>query len=210
MTLGAECPRCPAPVTVVDGTWRCRDHGSITPLWRARTSDYASFAEHVARAGGMPTYAPWPLALGWTVTDFGCVAADGKDGQASFVTCAGPADLEATASLTVVSEEPGIGLGARCAGTWRTDPGADIGEVPPLGRARIHNRPVSLWLVTVDDPDRWFDRSVFAGEAEGRWLWLVLRPADVALVTEEWLLADLADLGPELIDVPFGDGPRAW
>jgi hypothetical protein len=69
---------------------------------------------------------------------------------------------------------------------------------------------VSLWLVTVDDPDRWFDRSVFAGEAEGRWLWLVLRPADVALVTEEWLLADLADLGPELIDVPFGDGPRAW
>ena len=52
---------------------------------------------------------------------------------------------------------------------------------------------------------------MFAGEAHGRWLWLVLRPASAALLLkDEWVLMDVADLGPELIDLPFGGSPPAW
>jgi hypothetical protein len=39
---------------------------------------------------------------------------------------------------------------------------------------------------------------------------VVLRPASAALLlNDEWLLQDLADHGPELIDLPFGGGPPA-
>jgi hypothetical protein len=65
--------------------------------------------------------------------------------------------------------------------------------------------------VLTSDVDVVFDRSVFAGEAGGRWLWLILRPASAALLLkDEWILVDLADLGPELIDLPFGGSPPAW
>jgi len=89
MTLGAECPRCASPVSDEDGTWRCLDHGVITPLWRPATADYGTFAEHLTRAGGMPTFLPWPLTPGWTVTDFGTVAVPDGDGKASFITVTG-------------------------------------------------------------------------------------------------------------------------
>ena len=58
------------------------------------------------------------------------------------------------------------------------------------------------------DADVTFDRSVFAGEAHGRWLWLVLRPASAALLLkDEWMLMDIAGLGPELIDLPVRGQP---
>ena len=90
-----------------------------------------------------------------------------------------------------------MGLGARCAGVRHTDPGAEIGEGPPLAKVRIDGHPISLWPVLTSDADVAFDRSVFAGEAHGRWLWLVLRPASAALLLkDEWVLMDIADLGP--------------
>ena len=56
-----------------------------------------------------------------------------------------------------------------------------------------------------------FDRSVFAGEAQGRWLWIVLRPASAALLlNDEWILCDANELGPELIELPFGGNPPPW
>jgi Family of unknown function (DUF6758) len=113
--------------------------------------------------------------------------------------------------VSVVSEEPGVGLGARCAGLLRSDPGAEIGDGPPHAKVRIDGHPISLWSVLTSDVDVAFDRSVFAGEAQGRWLWLVLRPASAALMLkDEWILLNVADLGPELIDLPFGGGPPAW
>ncbi len=61
------------------------------------------------------------------------------------------------------------------------------------------------------DTDVSFDRSVFAGEAEGRWLWLVLRPPSAALLLkDEWILMDVADLGPEVVGLSFGSTPPAW
>jgi hypothetical protein len=198
-------------VTDEDGTWRCTDHGPITPLWRPAKADYGAFAEHLTRAGAMPTFLPWPLSPGWMISDFGTVAAPEGEGRATFVTCSGPSELDGVVELSVVSEEPGVGLGSRCAGVIRTDPGAEIGEGPPLAKVRIDGHPISLWPVLTSDTDVAFDRSVFAGEAEGRWLWMVLRPASAALLLkDEWILMNVAELGPELIDLPYGGSPPAW
>ena len=61
------------------------------------------------------------------------------------------------------------------------------------------------------DSDQTFDRSVFVGEAHGRWLWLVLRPASAALLlNDEWILLNVNDLGPELVDLPFGGSLPPW
>jgi hypothetical protein len=211
MPLAAQCPRCPTSVVEETGTWRCPDHGAVTPLWRPLTVDYEGFAEHVSRAGGIPTFVPWPLPPAWTVTDFGCVAGPGEPGRACVVTASGPSDLDGVVEVTIVSEEPGVGLGARCAGLPRTDPGGEIGDGPAHAKVRIDGHPISLWSVLTSDADVEFDRSVFAGEARGRWLYLVLRPASAALLLEgEWILLDLAELGPALIDLPFGGSPPAW
>ena len=76
---------------------------------------------------------------------------------------------------------------------------------------RIGSHPVSLWAVSTSEADAAFDRSVFAGEAHGRWLWLVLRPASAALMLNDELAPpDVAALGPHLVDLPFIDLPRAW
>lgn len=211
MSLAAGCPRCPSPVSEEAGAWRCLDHGPIQPLWRASAAGYDTFAEHLLKAASMPSLMPWPLTPGWSVTDFGCVGEGTADALAAFVSCAGPSDLDGVVELTVISEEPGVGLGARCAGASRTDPGADIGDGPPHAKVRISGHPISLWSVSTAESDVSFDRSVLAGEAHGRWLWLVLRPASaVLLLKDEWVLHDVAGLGPELIDLPFGGSPPAW
>lgn len=211
MTLAAGCPRCTAPVAEDEDGWRCPDHGAITPLWRPGKASYEAIAEHLGHCGASPTLVPWPLAPGWTITDFGCVAAPDEDARASLLSCSGVSDLDGVVELTVVSEEPGVGLGARCAGTDHTDPGAEIGDGPPHVKVRIDGVALPLWSVSTSMSDPTFDRSVFAGEAHGRWLWLVLRPASAALLLrDEWILADVASLGPELIDVPFGGNPPPW
>lgn len=211
MTLAAGCPRCTSPVSEDHGRWRCPDHGVITPLWRPPVASYEAMAEHLGHCGASPTLIPWPLAPGWLITDFGCVSGPGQDARASMLSCSGVTDPDGVVELTVVSEEPGVGLGARCAGTDHTDPGAEIGEGPPHAKVRVEGVTLPLWSVSTSQSDPAFDRSVFAGEAHGRWLWLVLRPASAALLLhDEWILADVASLGPELIDVPFGGNPPPW
>jgi hypothetical protein len=210
MTLAAGCPRCSSPVTETDGGWECQSHGAITALWRPATASYEAMAEHLQHCGGSPTLVPWPLAPGWTITDFGCVATPGHEARACMLSCSGVTDLDGVVELTVVSEEPGVGLGARCAGTDHTDPGAEV-KGPPHAKVRIDGVSLPLWSVSTSECDARFDRSVFAGEAHGRWLWLVLRPASAALLLrDEWVLADVATVGPELIDVPFGGSPPPW
>jgi len=211
MSLTAGCPRCTTAVTEEAGVWRCADHGVVPPLWRCAGADYEQLADHLLRAGSLPTLVPWPLAAGWAITDFGCVARPGSEGQAAYATCTGPSELEGVVEVTLITEEPGVGLGARCSGILRTDPGPEVGDGPPSAKVRLDGHPISLWPVSTSDADVAFDRSVFAGEACGRWLWLVLRPASAALLLgDEWILLDLAGLGPSLVDVPFGDVPPAW
>jgi hypothetical protein len=139
--------------------------------------------------------------------------------RATVTTTVGTSDLDGEVEVTIVSEEPGIGLGSRCAGTTYDDPGPQISNGPPAIRVRAGGRTVPLWLVEdhLDDhdaqsgnpsDDELLARAVFAGEADGRWLWLVMKPASAALLLhDDWLLADVTGFGPEALEMPFG-GPR--
>ncbi|HET8561884.1 MAG TPA: DUF6758 family protein [Marmoricola sp.] len=207
MSLAASCPRCTSPLREDDGRWTCLSHGEVEPLWRPDKVDYETFAELVGRAGAIPIYLPWPLSPGWSIADFGCVAGDDA-ASAAVTTVVGMSDLDGAVEVTVVAEDPGVGLGARVAGSKHTDPGDQVGIGPPAVRVRAAGRPVPLWVVEVEVGGDFLDRAVFAGEAEGRWLWLVLRPASAALLlNDEWLLADVTGFGPTALEMPFG-GPR--
>ena len=217
MPLAASCPRCTSPVTGEGPTFACSVHGPIEPLWRPDQADYDTFAELVGRIEDIPTYLPWPMSPGWSIADFGCVGNAGRV-RATVTTTVGTSDLDGDVEVTIVSEDPGIGLGARCAGTTYDDPGPQISNGPPAIHVRAGGRAVPLWLVedSVDglghpNDDEPLARAVFAGEADGRWLWLVMRPASAALLLhDEWLLADVTGFGPEALEMPFG-GPRpAW
>jgi hypothetical protein len=206
-------------------SFACSVHGPIDAFWRPEEADYDSFAELVGRIDDIPTYLPWPMSPGWSISDFGCVGGNGRV-RATVTTTVGTSDLDGEVEVTIVSEDPGIGLGSRCAGTSYDDPGPQISNGPPSIHVRAGGRTVPMWLV--DDhgegpgPERELTvahltdgellaRAVFAGEADGRWLWLVMRPASAALLLhDDWLLADVTGFGPEALEMPFG-GPRpAW
>ena len=199
--LQASCVRCSGPVP-------CPDHGGTAPLWRPEEPTYEAFAEHLAATRQFPTYLPWPMGPGWSVTDFAAVG-DGAERARATLTCvSGTSELDGPVDVLVVAEEPGTGLGGRCAGTRYDDPGAEIALRVPTARVRIGSQQVSLWDVSTSTADGEFDRSVLAGEAAGRWLWIVLRPAAALLMLrDDWILRDVSHVGPELVEVPFG-GPR--
>ncbi|TWG95111.1 hypothetical protein L615_000500000550 [Nocardioides sp. J9] len=212
-----ECPRCPAPVAEVgDGQWSCPEHGVVAPLWRPAAASYDAFAAHLQRLVAFPTYLPWPLGPGWTVSDFAAVATKGGEARATMTCVSGASQLDGPVDVMVVSEEPGTGFGARVAGlagdgTGRLDPGHEVGEGPAPVRVRVDQRPVGLWPVSVSAmPGEW-DRSVLAGEAGGRWLWLVLRPASaILLLRDDWILRDVSATGPGLVALPFGGAAPPW
>jgi hypothetical protein len=194
-------------VTGEGADFACHVHGAIDPLWRPDHADYAGFADLVSRIDDIPTYLPWPMSPGWSISDFGCVGADRV--RATVTTTVGSSDLDGEVSVTIVSEEPGVGLGARASGTPYVDPGPQLSQGQPAVYVRAGGRTVPLWLVDGHDAgDELLAQAVFAGEADGRWLWLVLRPASAALLLhDEWLLADVTGFGPEALEMPFG-GPR--
>ena len=211
MTLEPQCPRCSAQVTTTGSEVDCPTHLRSTPLWRAATPSYESFAEHLVLSRPLPTWLPWPLPAGWQVTDFGCVGAEGAAPRAVFASCAGSSDLDGPVELTVVTEEPGVGLGARVGDVVHTDPGAEVGVGPAALHLRVEDVGLPVWPVSTAEDGEALDRAVVAGEAEGRWLWVVVRPASALLLLRDvGPLTDLSELGPPLVDTPFGTLPRSW
>ncbi|MET3962522.1 hypothetical protein ABIE44_002456 [Marmoricola sp. OAE513] len=209
MVLAASCPRCTSTITDAGGLYACSVHGSIHPLWRPEVADYDTFAELVSRSD-LPTYLPWPMSPGWSISDFGCVAGEGKT-SATVTTTVGTSDLDGPVEVTVISEDPGVGLGARCAGTAYDDPGEQIGVGPHAINVRAAGHSVRMWAVDSSLEDDLLAKAVFAGEADGRWLWLVIRPASAALLLrDEWLLADVTGFGPEALEMPFGGTKPGW
>lgn len=195
---------------MADQEWSCPTHGTVHPLWRPEQADYAAFAELVGRAADLPTYLPWPMSPGWSISDFGCVEGSGR-AYATVTTTVGTSDLDGPVEVTVIAEDPGVGLGARCAGTAYDDPGEQIGQGPHAINVRADGRSVRMWAVDPADDDDLFAKAVFAGEADGRWLWLVIRPASAALLLrDEWLLADVTGFGPEALEMPFGGARPQW
>jgi len=146
--LRAECPRCPTPIPQhTEGGGACPEHGPTAPLLRPDSSTYDAFVQALAAAGDFPTYLPWPRSPGWTVSDFAVVAEHGR-GRATLTCSSGTSALDGPVDVFVVSEESGIGLGARCAGTSHVDPGPDLGVGRPAVRIRIGSQSVPLWAVS--------------------------------------------------------------
>ena len=78
-------------------------------------------------------------------------------------------------------------------------------------RVRTENQQVPLWAVSTSGSAGDLDRSVVAGEAHGRWLWIVLRPASaILLLRDDWILRDVSTLGPPLLETPFGGPAPLW
>lgn len=214
MSLTPGCPRCPTPVARhgANGDFSCPEHGVVRPLWRPAVPSYDGFVDHLALAESFPTYLPWPLGPGWQVTDFAVVP-----GAASATSVAGTSEMDGPVEVTVIAEEPGVGLGARIAGT--AEPGAELGDGPPSARLKVDGMPVQLWPMSllaseVDEQAGEWDRSVLVGEAGGRWLWLVLRPASAVLLVaarpSKWILREAGGLGMALVELPFGDAGGTW
>ncbi|NYG60480.1 hypothetical protein BJ980_003403 [Nocardioides daedukensis] len=210
MHLSATCPRCPAPTIPAAGSPSCPTHGEVAPLWRPRVASYDALAEHLAHADGFPTYLPWPMAADWRVTDFGVVR--GSNGpRATMSAVAGWTDADGPVELLVVSEEAGTGLGARVARTVHSDPGSTIQADRPAVRIRLDSQQVPLWAIPTDDAHEAMETSVLAGEAHGRWLWLVVRPASAVMVLhKDWLLADVSGIGAPLLELAFGGPAPHW
>jgi hypothetical protein len=204
------CPRCPTPLEESHDGWVCPDHGVVPLLRRPVESTYDDFAAHLLVAGGFPTYLPWPMSPGWRVSDFAVVAGP-MVAVGTLCCCSGTSDGDGPVDLMVAAEEPGTGLGGRYAGLLGADPGPEVGRGPASARVRVEGRPVALWSVSTSTVDADFDRSVFVGEAFGRWLWLVLRPASaMLLLREEWTMQDASSIGPALVEIEFGGPGPVW
>lgn len=214
MALKPRCPQCVSGLEESGAGWRCADHGRTRPLWRPDRTGYDALTEHLERAQGFPTLLPWPLAPGWRFSDF-AVAEENGQVAATLTAVTGSTTADGPVDILVVSEEPGTGLGAGWAGLVHSDPGAEIGDRPATARVQLESLAVPLWPISTGPPGTESrldeDRSVLAGEADGRWLWLVLRPASaVLLLTEQWRLTDLSGMGAHLLDLPFGGPSPAW
>jgi hypothetical protein len=215
MSLAAGCPRCSTPVFEVPARsgigWTCPEHGEISPLWRPREVTYNDFAAHLLASVGFPTYLPWPVSPGWSVTDF-AVVGDGREKATATLTCtSGTSEKDGPVDVVVVTEEAGVGLGARAAGTPDDDPGNEVAQGPPTLWVRAENQQVPLWAVSTSGTTGELDRWVVAGEAHGRWLWIVLRPASaILLFRDDLILRDVSTLGPPLLETPFGGPAPLW
>lgn len=211
MRLAAGCPRCSLPVTEWEGTFSCAEHGPTPPLWRPREVSYEAFGDLLRAAPSFPTYLPWPMSPGWAVSDFAVVAETPGTARGSMTVCSGASELDGQVDVFVIAEEPGTGLGSRCAGVSTADPGHLLGDGPPAVKVRIGSVSVPLWLVSTSEAVDDVERAVVAGEAGGRWLWLVLRPASaILLLRDDWILTDASDLGPPLVETSFGGIRPVW
>jgi Family of unknown function (DUF6758) len=154
--------------------------------------------EAVARTAAVPVWLPWPLPVGWLVTGFAKAGDERSGARACVVAVSGPNPVGGPGDMLLVAEEPGVGLGAHFAGLGGPDPGSGFATEPPHASVRYGKREFPLWHVEAPD------RAVFAGEAMGNWLWLVLWPDTAGvLLVEPLALRDLRDPEQDL-DVPYG------
>jgi len=184
---------------VWSNAWRCDVHGDVEPVAPAGlpTHDRLARVVHDAR---IPFWMPWPLPVGWLATGLTWAGDERHGARAALVACCGPGPLGGFCELVVISEEPGVGLGAH----WARLPGPDPGErwattTGAQAKVVVGGHPTALWYVDAGD-----DRAVYVGEALGLWLWLVVWPADAgALVHDRLTLIDLRD-APLQLQIPLG------
>jgi hypothetical protein len=150
----------------------------------------------LATSSTVPVWLPEPMPVHWYVSGVGWAGDERSGPRATAVAIAGPSPLGGPAEMVLVAESPGIGLAARLAGITGTDPSALPGV--PEAKVEAAGHPTAMWPLSVPP-----DRAAFVGEARGVWLWLVLWPADAALILlEQLVLRDVRD-APELGDRSF-------
>lgn len=155
----------------------------------------------------VPLWTPWPVPSGWTFAGLAHVgrAGDTDTGSATVASWHGVDPFGDPAEVFFVCEEAGAGVGSHFAGLPMSYPSPGVGEGPPHAKFEVEGRPVPLWAV-----DGAADRAVYAGEAAGRWLWVVVHPSESgAIVVQPLLLVDARHLGAELTVLPVGElSPR--
>jgi hypothetical protein len=135
---------------------------------------------HVAAHASVPVWLPYPMPVGWLVTGIGYAGDDRTGARATVTALSGPAPTGGPGDLLLVAEEPGVGLGARCAGL----PGPDAGDAlagGPEAKVEVAGHLTPLWVAQGTPPDR----VALVGEAEGLWLWTVLWPDTASLLLLE-------------------------
>jgi hypothetical protein len=165
--------------------------------------------DHVLQVARVPVWTPHPAPIGWVISGF-AFAGDERTGARAVATClTGPGPLGGPAELMIVSEEPGVGLGARHAGLCGPDPGDGFGEGAPDSKLVAAGHPTALWSLPSEQ-----DCAVFVGEAKALWLWALVWPAAAGVLLYESLeLCDMRDgyveaelafgsLSPRLAEVP--------
>ncbi len=148
-----------------------------------------------------PLWVPWPVPLGWTFAGLGHVRVADADGASTVSSWIGQDPFGDPVEVFFVCEEAGTGLGSYFAGLLTNYPPASVGEGAPHAKFEVEGRSVPLWSVEAEP-----DRAAYAGEAAGRWLWVVAHPAEAsAIVVEPLMLVDARGLGAELAVLPLGE-----
>lgn len=178
--------------------WECRDHGAVAP-YSSGARPTVEALRRLTERSTVPVWYPLPLLPGWTLTGLGRAGDERTGPRATAVALSGPSPVGGPADLVLVAEEPGVGLGARLAGTPGPDPVLRA-DGPPDAKLLASGHPTPLWRSAAAD-----DRAAFAGEALGVWLWAVLWPPAAELVLLEHVeLHDLRSAGHAALDVPVG------
>ena len=134
------------------------------------------------------------MPVNWYASGVAWAGDDRTGPRATAFAASGPSPLGGPADLVMVAEAPRVGLGARLAGIDGPEP--DRVEGRPESKVEAAGHLTALWPVASSD-----DRSAFVGEARGVWLWVVLWPADAALLLLEHLVVrDLRD-GQSTVDL---------
>jgi uncharacterized protein DUF6758 len=185
--------------------WRCDECGPVLPMHTAGhvgPEIVDTVIAHVVHGQTrVPLWCLWPLPPAWTVTGVGWAGDERTGVGATAVACSGPAPLGGgPADLVLIAEEPGVGLASRFAGIRGPDPGpvlaASLQTTGAHAKIKVAGHPTPLWSVGSSP-----DRSAYAGEAKGVWLWVVTWPGNAGyLLAEDVMLRDLTVwLPPELV-----------
>lgn len=183
-------------------SWVCEEHGEIIPVGPAQAPTQ-KLLRQVALDSLVPVWMPRPVPEGWQLT--GLQLAGAGSTVACVIALSGPNPLpeleddEVTADLLLVSEQPGVGLGAHLAGLDGVDPGPLLAEKAAHDPAEVKlvadEHEVPLWSVPVDGG------LAYVGEASGDWLWLLAWPsvAGITLLNRFGLVdARTVETGPDL------------
>jgi hypothetical protein len=188
--------------------WRCDLHGQVAPLHcpaHISADIVGALVDRVLAGVGepVPVWCPWPLPRGWTVTGVAWAGDERTGPRATALCLSGPAPLgDGPADMAFVAEEPGVGLGPALAGSGGPDPGPSftvaVEQNAAPAKVRVGGHPTPLWPVESEP-----DRSAFAGEARGLWLYAISWPAPAGyLLAESIVLHDLTQSVP--VELVFG------